>query len=318
MPGRPGLYGGGGAVYVIDLRVNLAGLQLKNPVMVASGTFGYGEEFAEFFDLSLLGAIMVKGVSLKPWEGNPTPRTAETPAGMLNAIGLQNPGVEAFINEHLPFLSGYDTKIIVNIVGKSVEEYAEVAGILDKTGVDAVEINISCPNIKQGGIQFGTDPQLASQVVSAVKSATSKPVITKLSPNVGDIILMAKAVEEAGTDIISLINTLQGMAIDIHTRKPKLANTFGGLSGPAVRPIAVRMVWQVYESVNVPIIGMGGIVHGEDAIEFILAGAGAVAVGTANFLHPLAAIRVLEGIQDYLQKERLTYSKLIGLAHRSE
>lgn len=300
----------------VDLTVDLGGLLLKNPVMVASGTFGYGREFAEFFDLGRLGAVMVKGVSLDPWEGNELPRIVETPAGMLNAIGLQNPGVDYFLEVDLPWLRGFDTRIIVNIIGRSVEEYADVAARLSAAGgIDALEINISCPNIKEGGIQFGSDPRAAARVVEAVKRATHLPVIPKLSPNVTDIAQMARAVEDAGADAISLVNTFLGMAIDIRRRKPVLANVFGGLSGPAIRPLAVRMVWQVYEAVRVPLIGMGGIMDGADAAEFVLAGARAVAVGTANFIRPTAALDVLAGLERYVEETGLSYAELIGAAH---
>lgn len=301
---------------MVDLSIEMAGVQFKNPVMVASGTFGYGREYAEFFDLSQLGAVMVKGVSTEPWTGNPVPRIVETPSGMLNAIGLQNPGVDHFLNVDLPWLRQFDTRVIVNIIGRSVEEYAEVAARLsDVEGVDALEINISCPNIKEGGIQFGSDPRAAARVVEAVKGATHLPVIPKLSPNVTDIAEMARAVEEAGADAISLVNTFLGMAIDIHRRRPVLANVFGGLSGPAIRPLAVRMVWQVYEAVRVPLIGMGGIMNGEDAAQFVLAGAQAVAVGTANFVQPTAALDVLRGLEKYVEEAGMGYAELIGAAH---
>lgn len=301
-----------------DLRVEIAGLKLKNPVMVASGTFGYGREYARFYDLSRLGAVMVKGVSLEPWAGNPTPRIAETPAGMLNAIGLQNPGVEHFLKVDLPFLREFDTAVIVNIIGRTVEEYAAVTRRLSEAeGVHAIEINISCPNIKEGGLQFGSDPVQAARVVRAVKEATHLPVIPKLSPNVTDIAAMARAVEDAGADAVSLVNTFLGMAIDVKRRRPVLANTFGGLSGPAIRPLAVRMVWQVYEAVRIPIIGMGGIMTADDALEFILAGARAVAVGTANFIRPLAALEVIEGLEAYVQESGLPYGELVGAAHRA-
>lgn len=301
---------------MVDLSIEIAGMELKNPVMVASGTFGYGREYAEFFDLSRLGAVMVKGVSSEPWTGNPVPRIVETPSGMLNAIGLQNPGVDYFLEVDLPWLRGFDTRIIVNIIGRSVEEYADVAARLSAAGgIDALEINISCPNIKEGGIQFGSDPRAAARVVEAVKRATHLPVIPKLSPNVTDIAQMAQAVEDAGADAISLVNTFLGMAIDIRRRKPVLANVFGGLSGPAIRPLAVRMVWQVYEAVRVPLIGMGGIMDGADAAEFVLAGARAVAVGTANFIRPTAALDVLAGLERYVEETGLSYAELIGAAH---
>ncbi|MBI5455224.1 MAG: dihydroorotate dehydrogenase, partial [Deltaproteobacteria bacterium] len=259
------------------LAIDVAGIRLKNPVMTASGTFGYGSEFIPYTELEKLGGIVVKGLSLKPRQGNPSPRIVETPCGMLNAIGLQNVGVEAFIAEKLPKLRGVDTAVVANIFGETIEEYTEVAKRLDDAeGVSGVEINISCPNVKKGGIVFGTDPVEAAKVVSAVRKATRLPVITKLSPNVTDIKLMAKAVEDAGTDAVSLINTITGMVIDTEKRRPVLATTTGGLSGPAIRPIAVRMVWQVSQSVRVPIIGMGGIMSAKDALEFIIAGASAV------------------------------------------
>jgi dihydroorotate dehydrogenase (NAD+) catalytic subunit len=300
-----------------NLQVELAGLVLKNPVMVASGTFGYGREYAEYFDLGILGAVMVKGVSLEPWPGNPPPRIAETPAGMLNAIGLQNPGVDYFITHDLPWLVDQGVTTIVNIVGKTVEEYAAVAARLDQApGVAALEVNISCPNVKEGGIAFGTDPQMAADVIAAVADSTELPVIAKLSPNVTDITAIAKAVADAGADIISLINTLLGMSIDVDRRKPVLANVMGGLSGPAIRPVAVRMVWQVYQSVDVPIIGMGGIMTTRDALEFILAGATAVAVGTATFRNPTAAVEIIQGLADYCEQHGLSIRRLVGAAHR--
>ncbi|MGI6611501.1 MAG: dihydroorotate dehydrogenase [Limnochordia bacterium] len=299
-----------------NLQVELAGLALQNPVMVASGTFGYGREYAEYFDINALGALVVKGLSLDPWPGNPPPRITETPAGMLNSIGLQNPGVDHFLACDLPWLAEHRLATIVNIVGKTVEEYAAVAAKLSQArGVAAVEVNISCPNIKEGGIAFGTDPQAAAAVVAAVAESTDLPVIVKLSPNVTDIVAIAKAVVAAGADIISLINTLLGMNIDVEKRQPVLANVVGGLSGPAIRPIAVRMVWQVYESVDVPIIGMGGIMTTRDAIEFILAGATAVAVGTATFRNPLAAVEIIQGLAAYCDKTGLPIRKLVGAAH---
>ena len=302
----------------IDLSVDIGGLRLKNPVMVASGTFGYGQELAEFFDLGRLGAVTVKGVSLTPWEGNPLPRMVETPSGMINAIGLQNPGVDYYLKHDLPFLRSFDTRIVVNVIGKTVEEYAEVVARVEaEEGADAYEINISCPNIKEGGISFGSSPQMAARVVEAVRERTSRPVIPKLSPNVTSIAEMAVACQEAGADAVSLVNTFLAMAIDVERERPVLANVFGGLSGPAVRPIAVRMVWEVYRAVHVPIVGMGGIVTARDALEFILAGASAVAVGTANFTNPYAALEVLEGIEDAVRRKG-PLSELIGRAHRWE
>ncbi|MBI2413656.1 MAG: dihydroorotate dehydrogenase [Deltaproteobacteria bacterium] len=295
------------------LAIVVAGIKLKNPVMTASGTFGYGSEFVPYTDLSKLGGIVVKGLSLKPRQGNPSPRIVETPCGMLNAIGLQNVGVEAFIDEKLPKLKGVDTAVVANIFGETLDEYIEVAKRLDDAeGVSGIEINISCPNVKKGGIVFGTDPLEAAKVVSAVKKATRLPIITKLSPNVTDIKLMAKAVEDAGTDAVSLINTLTGMVIDIEKRRPVLATTTGGLSGPAIRPVAVRMVWQVSQAVSVPIIGMGGIMTAKDALEFIIAGASAVQVGTANFVDPDSAAKVAEGIAGYVARHGTTVKELVG------
>ncbi|MDO8426955.1 MAG: dihydroorotate dehydrogenase [Deltaproteobacteria bacterium] len=291
--------------------VELAGLKLKNPVMTASGTFGYGSEFLPYTDLEKLGAIVVKGLSLNPRQGNPGPRIVETPCGMLNAIGLQNVGVDAFVKEKLPKLKGIKTQIIANIFGETVEDYMEVAKRLGDS-VSAIEINISCPNVKKGGIVFGTDPNEAFKVVSAVKSSTTLPVITKLSPNVTDIKVMVKAVEEAGTDAISLINTITGMAIDVDKRRPVLATITGGLSGPAIKPIAVRMVWQAAQVAKVPLIGIGGIVTAKDALEFIIAGAKAVQVGTANFMDPDSAVKVAEGIEEYVRKNKTSVKELTG------
>lgn len=300
----------------VDLSVQLGGLTLKNPVLVASGTFGYGREFAGFFDLGLLGGVMVKGISLEPWEGNPLPRMVETPAGMLNAIGLQNPGVEHYLKHDLPFLRSYDTRIIVNVIGRTVEEYARVVARIEaEDGADAYELNISCPNVKEGGIAFGSDPAMAAQVVAAVRAETERPVIPKLSPNVTSVAAVAAACREAGADAVSLVNTFLAMAIDVDAERPILANGFGGLSGPAIRPIAVRMVWEVYREVDLPIIGMGGIMTARDALEFILAGASAVAVGTANFVNPYAAVEVLRGIEDAVRR-RGPLAEMIGRAHR--
>ena len=287
-----------------NMSVTVAGIKLKNPVLTASGTFGYGEEFADFVDLNKLGGVIVKGVSLKPIKGNPPPRIWETPSGMLNAIGLENPGVDVFINEKLPYLRHFDTAVIVNIFGYSLEEYVDVAARLDNVpGVSGLEVNISCPNVKAGGIVFGTNGKAAFELLSAVRKATHLPVIAKLSPNVTDITEFARAAQDAGCDGLSLINTLLGMAIDVRCRKPRLANVTGGLSGPAIRPVAVRMVWQVAKAVSIPIIGMGGIVTGEDALEFILAGATAVAVGTSNFVNPRATLDVLDGIARLLHEQ---------------
>ncbi|KAE9636319.1 dihydroorotate dehydrogenase [Defluviitalea raffinosedens] len=284
----------------LDLKVEIGGVVLKNPVTVASGTFGSGREFSEFIDLNKLGAVTVKGVSSAPWKGNPAPRIAETYGGMLNSVGLQNPGVEKFIKNDIPFLREYDTKIIVNIAGKTIEEYCDVAEKLSHADIDLIELNISCPNVKEGGVAFGTDPHMAREVTKEVKRHSKHPVIVKLSPNVTDITEIAKAAIEGGADGLSLINTLLGMAIDIHKRKPILANVVGGFSGPAIKPVALRMVYQAAKAVSVPIIGMGGISTGEDAIEFILAGATAIAVGTANFRNPKATMDVLDGIKEYM------------------
>lgn len=297
----------------MNLSVKIGNLELKNPVMGASGTFGFGREYEDFLDVNEIGAIVTKGVTPKPRAGNPGVRIAETPSGMLNCIGLENPGVDAFIYDILPKIKKYNTAVIVNISAGSVEEYAEMAWRLDIDGVDAVEVNISCPNVKEGGIVFGTDPKAAAAVTHAVKTYTKKTVIVKLSPNVTDIVQMAKAVEEAGADAISMINTLTGMAIDINTRKPLLGNITGGLSGPAVKPVALRMVWQVAKAVNIPIIGMGGIASAEDAIEFLLAGATAVAVGAHNFIDPSALKVIADGIAEYMQKHNIEdVNELVG------
>src|SRR5512146_1715558 len=297
-----------------DLSVDFAGIRLKNPVLTASGTFGYGEEFAEFVDLNRLGGVIVKGISLKPIQGNPPPRIWETPSGMLNAIGLENPGVDVFLRDKLPFLRRFDTTIIVNIFGYSMEEYIGVAERLDGVpGVAGLEVNISCPNVKAGGIAFGSDVQASRALLSAVRRATKLPVIAKLSPNVTDVTGFAAAARDAGCDGLSLINTLLGMAIDVRCRRPRLANCTGGLSGPAIRPVAVRMVWQAAKAVKLPIIGMGGIVTGEDALEFILAGASAVAVGTANFINPRATLEVLSGIEAHMIEQGVSrLTELIG------
>ena len=289
-----------------DLTVNIGGLILKNPVMTASGTFGYASEFAPFIDLSRLGAIIVKGISLLPKTGNPPPRIVETACGMLNSIGLENVGVERFIAEKIPYLQGLDTPIIVNILGDSVEEYGEIARRLaGVAGIAALEVNISCPNVKQGGVAFGADPAAAARVTAMVKKNCALPVLVKLSPNVTDIAAIARAVEEAGADAVSLINTLLGMAIDIDSRRPKLANIMGGLSGPAIKPIALRMVFQVSRAVKIPVIGIGGITTAQDALEFLIAGASAVQVGTASFRDATAAVRVLDGIGDWLRRQNI-------------
>jgi len=287
-----------------DLRVEVGGLRLRNPVMTASGTFGYGREFSHLVNLHRLGGIVVKGISLAPRPGNPPPRVVETPCGMLNAIGLENVGLDGFLERKMTFLRGCDTRVVVNILGDSVEEYGELAARLDGVeGIHAIEINISCPNVRHGGVAFGTVPEMAAAVTREVRRQTRLPLIVKLSPNVTDITLLARAVEEAGADGISLINTLLGMAIDPRTRKPCLANVVGGLSGPAIRPVAVRMVHQVARAVSIPVIGIGGITSARDALEFILAGATAVQVGTANLFQPDTAERIVEGIRAYLREQ---------------
>ena len=286
----------------MNTKVNLAGVELKNPVMTASGTFGSGAEYSEFYDLGDLGAVVTKGVANVPWPGNPTPRIAETYGGMLNAIGLQNPGIDVFCERDIPFLKKYDTKIIVNVCGKTTEDYCAVVERLAEEDVDMLEINISCPNVKEGGIAFGQDPKAVEAITKEVKKRAKQPVIMKLSPNVTDITEMARAAEAGGADVLSLINTLTGMKIDIHRRTFAVANKTGGMSGPAVKPVAVRMVYQVANAVTVPIIGMGGIATADDAMEFILAGATAVSVGTANFYNPYAARDVARGIEEYMRK----------------
>ena len=286
----------------MNLSVNIAGVTLKNPVMTASGTFGSGKEYSEFVDLNRLGAVVTKGVANVPWPGNPTIRVAETASGMLNAIGLQNPGIDVFVNRDIPFLEQYDTKIIVNVCGKTTEDYIAVVERLADTKADLLEINISCPNVKEGGIAFGQNPRMVEEITATLKKYAKQPLIMKLSPNVTDITETARAAEAGGADAVSLINTLTGMKIDIHRQKFVLANKTGGLSGPAIKPVAVRMVYQVAQTVKVPIIGMGGISNAEDALEFIMAGASAVAVGTANFRNPYTTVEVVDGIQAYMQK----------------
>ena len=286
----------------MNMKVNLAGVELKNPVMTASGTFGSGAEYGEMVDLNGLGAVVTKGVANVPWPGNPTPRIAETYGGMINAIGLQNPGIDVFAQRDIPFLKQYDTKIIVNVCGRTTEDYVEVVERLGDEPVDMLEINISCPNVKEGGIAFGQDPKAVEAITREVKKHAKQPVIMKLSPNVTDITVMAKAAEAGGADVISLINTLTGMKIDINRRTFAVANKTGGLSGPAVKPVAVRMVYQAANAVKIPIIGMGGIMNAEDALEFILAGATAVSVGTANFHNPYATAEVVSGIESYMKK----------------
>jgi dihydroorotate dehydrogenase (NAD+) catalytic subunit len=297
-----------------DLHVDIGGTRLKNPVMTASGTFGYGQEFAPLIDLDRLGGIVVKGLSLEPSKGNPPPRIAETSCGMLNAIGLENVGIDAFAREKLPLLSHLSTPIFANIYGTEVDAYGELAGRADTLeGVAGVEVNISCPNVKAGGVAFGVDPAAAARVIGTVRKRTDKLVMAKLSPNVTDITEIARAVEAAGADCISLINTITGMAIDIGTRKPKLANITGGLSGPAIKPVALRMVWQVAGAVKIPVVGIGGIMTAEDALEFIIAGATAIQVGTANFVNPRTTIEIVEGIEAYLGETGIgSVNDLIG------
>ena len=298
----------------MNMSVNIAGVEWKNPVTVASGTFGSGAEFADFVDLNRLGAVTTKGVANIPWAGNPTPRVAETFGGMMNAVGLQNPGIDLFCERDIPFLRQYDTKIIVNVCGKSTEDYCEVVERLASEDIDMMEINISCPNVKEGGIAFGQNPKAAEEITKAVKRYAKQPVIMKLSPNVTDISEMAKAVEAGGADAISLINTLTGMKIDVHRRQFVIANKTGGVSGPAIHPIAVRMVYQAANAVKVPIIGMGGIASAEDAIEMILAGASAVSVGTANFHNPAITMEIVDGIEAYMKKYSFhTVSEMVGL-----
>lgn len=298
----------------MNTKVNIAGVEFKNPVMVASGTFGSGAEYGEFVDLNRLGAVVTKGVANVPWEGNPTPRIAETYGGMLNAVGLQNPGYKLFAKRDIPYLQDYDTNIIVNVCGRTTEDYIDVVEKLGHEKVDMLEINISCPNVKHGGIAFGQDPKAVEAITKAVKAVAKQPVIMKLSPNVTDITEMAKAAEAGGADALSLINTLTGMQIDVERQKFVLANKTGGLSGPAIKPVAVRMVYQVANAVKVPIIGMGGIANASDAMEFILAGATAVSVGTANFNNPNTTIEVVEGIEDYMRRHNVEdINSLIGL-----
>ena len=300
----------------MNMSVKIAGVEFKNPVMEASGTFGSGMEYSEFVDLSRLGAVVTKGVANVPWPGNPTPRIAETYGGMINAIGLQNPGIDVFAKRDIPFLKKYDTKIVVNVCGKTTEDYIDVVERLGDEPVDMLEINISCPNVKEGGIAFGQDPKAVEAITKAVKAHAKQPVVMKLSPNVTDITVMAKAAEAGGADALSLINTLTGMKIDINRRKFVLANKTGGMSGPAIKPVAVRMVYQVANAVKIPVIGMGGIMTAEDALEFILAGATAVSIGTANFINPDTTIQVIEGIEAYMKKYGVEdIHELIGAVH---
>ena len=298
----------------MNMKVNLAGVELKNPVMTASGTFGSGAEYGEMVDLNRLGAVVTKGVANVPWPGNPTPRIAETYGGMINAIGLQNPGIEVFAKRDIPFLKQYDTRIIVNVCGRTTEDYVEVVERLGDEPVDMLEINISCPNVKEGGIAFGQDPKAVEAITREVKRHARQPVIMKLSPNVTDITVMAKAAEAGGADVLSLINTITGMKIDIHKRAFAVANKTGGLSGPAIKPVAVRMVYQVANAVKLPIIGMGGIMCADDAIEFMMAGATAVSVGTANFHNPYATQEIVEGMEAYMKKYQVEdINSLIGI-----
>ena len=296
------------------MKVRIGDIELKNPIMTASGTFGYGEEYSPYVDLNRLGALIVKGLSFEPREGNPPPRIIETAAGMLNAVGLENVGVKSFIKEKLPFLRQFDVPVIVNVFGETVEEYVKVAGLLsDVEGIAGLEINISCPNVAKGGIEFGANPDLAGEVTRNVKSVTHLPVIVKLTPNVTDITEIAKSVEEAGADAISLINTLKGMSLDINQRVPHLKNITGGLSGPAIKPVALRMVWEVIKQVSIPVIGIGGIMNAADALEFLIVGAKAVQIGTANFINPSATIDILEGIKQYMGKNGISdINDLIG------
>lgn len=303
-----------------NLEIEIAGIKMKNPVMSASGCFGYGEEYAAFYDLKEMGALVVKGTTLEPRQGNPPPRLAETPAGILNAVGLQNPGIEQVMAREIPLLKKVGTPVIINIAGNLEQEYVELARRLDPfEEIQGLEVNISCPNVKEGGMAFGTDKTAACRLVEAIRSVTSKPLIVKLSPNVTDIIEIARGVEEAGADALSLVNTFMGMAIDIRRKKPHLGNIMGGLSGPAIKPLALRMVWQVSQEVKIPVVGMGGIVTAEDALEFIMAGAWAVAVGTANFVNPLAIPQIVEGIREFMVENNYdSLTPLVGVAWKGE
>ena len=302
----------------VDLTTNIAGITLRNPVLTCSGTYGFGEEYAAYCPVEALGGITLKGLTPEPRLGNAVPRLAETPAGLLNAVGLENPGLEEFLISYLPKVRKLPTAVIANISGFSLEDYVLMARALQKdSGLVALEVNISCPNVKHGGMHFGTDPKSAEEVISAVKSATDLPIIAKLSPNVTDIVGMARAVQRGGADALSLINTLLGMRIDIDQQRPVLANTFGGLSGPAIRPVAVRMVWQVSQAIDLPIIGMGGITTWQDAVEFLLAGATAVSIGTGNFVNPQAPLEIIQGIKNYCERKGLaSVHELVGLAHK--
>jgi dihydroorotate dehydrogenase (NAD+) catalytic subunit len=301
---------------LVDMSVNLGGLQMQNPVAVASGTFGYGREYQPYMDISKIGAVIVKGTTLEPRCGNPPPRIYETPAGMLNAIGLENPGIEVFLQEYLPSLMEEGVTVVANLAGNSEDEYALITRIIDNhPGIAAIELNISCPNVKQGGMQFGTDPRLVRQVVEAVKKETRLPVIPKLSPNVSDIVSIAKAARDGGADALSMINTLMGMAVDIDKRKPVLGNVFGGLSGPAIKPVALRMIYQVYKEVDLPILGGGGISNTRDALGFIMVGASAVSIGTGNFVNPSLAQEIAQGLENYLMEQGLSnIQELVGVA----
>ena len=303
----------------VDLTTVLAGITLRNPVLTCSGTYGFGEEYADYCPVEALGGITLKGITPLARLGNSVPRLAETPAGLLNSVGLENPGLEEFLRSYLPKVRKMQTAVIANISGFSLEDYVQMASALQVgSGLAALEVNISCPNVKHGGMHFGTDPQSAEEVIAAVKAVTDLPIIAKLSPNVTDIVGMARAVQRGGADALSLINTLLGMSIDIEHQRPLLANTFGGLSGPAIRPVAVRMVWQVAEAVNLPIIGMGGITTWQDAVEFLLAGATAISIGTGNFVNPQAPLEILEGIKNYCEKHGMTSVRdLVGLAHKA-
>jgi len=294
---------------MINMEVNIGGVILKNPVTVASGTFGFGREFTELFDLSLLGGIFVKGLTLEERKGNPTPRVAETPMGMINSVGLQNPGVKYFIKKELPFLKGFNTKIFANINGNTIEEYCKISDILSKTNIDGIELNISCPNVKNGGVSFGRDPEMVYEITKKVRDYATKPLIVKLSPNVKDIKEIGRACEEAGADAISLINTLMGMSIDIQREETVIARGIGGLSGPAVKPVAVRMVYEVAQAVSIPIIGMGGIMNYGDAVEFILAGANAISIGTGNLINPYTSLEVIEGLKEHMEKKKYSSIK---------
>ncbi|PHO06957.1 dihydroorotate dehydrogenase B catalytic subunit [Thermoanaerobacterium thermosaccharolyticum] len=290
----------------MSLKVNIGNLEFKNPVFVASGTFGFGKEYSQYVDLNKLGAIMVKGLTLNPKEGNPPPRIYETPSGILNSVGLQNPGVDGFLRDELPFLKKFDTKVIVNIAGETIEEFVTMAQKLDIDGVHALELNVSCPNVKEGGMAFGVNPNSIYEITKRVKGVTNKIVIVKLTPNVADIKIYAKAAEDGGADAVSLINTITGMAVDINSRKPIFKNIFAGLSGPAVKPIALKYVYEAKKAVSIPVIGMGGISSAEDAIEFMIVGATAVAIGTYNFINPTCTMDILEGIKKYMNKNNVS------------